>query len=115
MEIKNGPFKIHVPIFSTRGTKTKFLVYPFESVQQVPCSSERSPLCAYGSGDDITVMSQLVATLNDEGQGIVVVGSQLMAVQDHHLGASHLVLTRTEWISEHVKHLFTVLHQGRLD
>lgn len=92
-------------------TKTKFSVYPFKSVQQVPCSSERGPLRAYGSGDDITVMSQLIATLNDEGQGVVVVGSQLMAVQDNHVGTSHLVLTRTGWVTQRVKHLFTALHQ----
>ena len=37
-------------------------------------------------------MSQLIAALDDERQGVVVVGSQLMTVQDHHLGTSHLLL-----------------------
>lgn len=66
--------------------------YPFEAEQKVPCSSERGPFGAYGSSDDITVMSQLIAALNDERQGIMVVGGQLVTVQDHHLGTSHLLL-----------------------
>lgn len=66
--------------------------YRFEAEQQVPCSGERGPLCAYGSGDDSTVMSQLIAALDDERQGVVVVGGQLVTMQDRHLGTSHLLL-----------------------
>lgn len=66
--------------------------YPLKAEQQVSSSSERGPLGAYGSGDDITVMPQLVAALDDECEGVVVVGGQLVTVQDHHLGTSHLLL-----------------------
>lgn len=66
--------------------------YPLEAAQQVPGSSERCPFCTYGGGDDVTEMTQLVAALDDERQGIVVVGGQLVTVQDHHLRTSHLLL-----------------------
>lgn len=69
--------------------------YRFKAQQQVSCSGERGPLGAYGSGDDVTVMSQLIAALDDERQGVMVVGGQLVAVQDHHLGTSHLLLIHT--------------------
>lgn len=67
--------------------------YPFEAEQQVPCTNERGPLCAYGSSDDVTVMPQLIAALDDECEGVVVVGGQLVTMQDHHLGTSHLLLS----------------------
>lgn len=54
--------------------------YLLKAAQQVSCSSERGPLGAYGDGDDITVMSQLIAALDDERQGVVVVCSQLVTV-----------------------------------
>lgn len=66
--------------------------YLFKAEQQVSCSNERGPLGSYGSSDDITEMSQLIAALHDECQGIVVVGSQLVTMQNHHLGTSHLLL-----------------------
>ncbi len=66
--------------------------YPFEAEQQVPRSSERGPLGAYGSSDDVAVVSKLIAALDDERQGVVVVGSQLVTVEDHHLGTTHLLL-----------------------
>lgn len=66
--------------------------YPFEAEQQVSCSAKGGPLGAYGSGDDVTAMSQLIATLDDERQGVMVVGGHLVAMQDNHLGTSHLLL-----------------------
>lgn len=42
------------------------------------------------------MMSQLVAALDDERQSIVVVGSQLVTMQDHNLGPSHLLLMHTK-------------------
>lgn len=66
--------------------------YLFEAVQQVSCSGERSPLGAYGSSEDIAEMPQLVAALDDECQGVVVIGSQLVTMQDHNLGPRHLLL-----------------------
>jgi len=76
----------------------------FQTEQQVSCSAERGPLCAYGSGDDVTAISQLVAALDDERQGVMVVGGQLVAVQDRHLGAGHLLLSH-----EHT-HTHTHIH-----
>lgn len=66
----------------------------FQTLQQVSCSIERGPFGAYGVGDYITVVPQLVAVLDDERQGVVMVGGQLVAVQDHQLSSSHLLLIR---------------------
>lgn len=66
--------------------------YPLEAAQQVPGSSERCPFCTHGGGDDVTEVTQLVAALDDERQGVVVVGGQLVTVQYHHLRTSHLLL-----------------------
>lgn len=66
--------------------------YPLEAAQQVPGSSQRCPFRTYGGGDDVTEVTQLVAALDDERQGVVVVGGQLVTVQYHHLRTSHLLL-----------------------
>lgn len=70
--------------------------YPLQAAQQVPGSSQRCPFRAYGGGDDVTEVTQLVAALDDERQGVVVVGGQLVTVQYHHLRASHLLLLDKE-------------------
>lgn len=70
--------------------------HPLQAQQQVPGSGERGPLGAYGGGDDVAEVPQLVAALHDESQGVVVVGCQLVAVQDHHLSTGHLVLGHTK-------------------
>lgn len=80
----------------------KAFLYLFETEQEVSCPSERAPLGAYGSGDDVTEMPQLVAPLDNESQGVVVVGGQLVTMQDHHLSTSHLLLI----------HRDTNTHQG---
>lgn len=49
-------------------------------------------------GDDVTVMPQLIAALDDERQGVVVVGGQLVTVQDQHLSAGHLLLGTTRLV-----------------
>lgn len=76
--------------------------YPLEAAQQVPGSGQRGPFCTYGGGDEVAQVTQLVAALHDERQRVVVVGGQLVAVQDHHLRASHLLLDGTDDAMKHL-------------
>lgn len=82
----------HEGINSRYQVSDLFLFYLLKAHQQVSCTGERSSLGAYGSADDITEMSQLVAALDDECQSVVVVSSQLVTMQNHNLGTSHLFL-----------------------
>lgn len=43
-------------------------------------------------GQEVTEVPQLVALLADQVQGVVVVGCELVAVQDHHLSLAYQLL-----------------------
>ena len=55
-------------------------------------------VCVFGperGGQRVTVVAELVTALYDQGHGVVMAGSQLVAVEDKDLGTAHLLLTPT--------------------
>jgi hypothetical protein len=67
----------------------------FQTQQQVAYAGEGSPFGSDSGGQHVTVVPQLIAPLDDQGQSVVVTGGQLVAAQDDDLGAAHLFLTTT--------------------
>ena len=69
--------------------------YPYllQADQQVPDTSEGGALGPQRGGEHVTAVAQLVAALDNQRQGVVVTGSQLMPVEDDDLGTAHLVLS----------------------